>query len=30
MSGMRASYVRVLAIWVGVLVALFVFQRYFS
>ncbi len=30
MSDMRASYVRVLVLWVGVLAALFAFQRYFS
>jgi hypothetical protein len=28
-SGMRSAYLRVVAIWVGVLVALYAFQEYF-
>jgi hypothetical protein len=30
MTGMERSYVRVILIWVSVLVALYVFQQYFS
>jgi hypothetical protein len=29
-SDMRRSYVRVLAIWVAVLISLYIFQEYFS